>query len=137
MLSLNFVLESKSFKDGINFSNSSLHFWRDVLILHKLRKMTAMRFASKKLKSIDQIGFEGTPFDYDDLKEIGAKVKHMSIVNYAQGFNYRLRARDTKDAKLKVHFLNKAIKWFEKALESNPNNKITLVHLKILKFNSF
>jgi tetratricopeptide (TPR) repeat protein len=68
------------------------------------------------------------PFDDIDLRSIGARVKHMGVVNHARGYIYKMRGSDLKDKDFEkaTIMLQKARENFEEVLESNPTNFVTL-----------
>jgi tetratricopeptide (TPR) repeat protein len=68
------------------------------------------------------------PFDIFDIKKLGMRVKHMNIVDFGMGITnltrgLMKRARDTQSA---INSLKIAVNFFEKALSSNTNSKVTL-----------
>jgi len=68
------------------------------------------------------------PFDDIDLRAIGARVKHMAVVNHARGYIYKMRGSEikaTQPEKASV-MLQKALQNFDEVLESNPTNFVTL-----------
>lgn len=56
-----------------------------VLTLHRLQKMIGFRFKNRLRTKIDLDGFAGLSIHETDFKELGDRVKHMSIVSHAQG----------------------------------------------------
>eukprot|EP01126_Amoeba_proteus_P011650 TRINITY_DN1473_c0_g2_i6.p1 TRINITY_DN1473_c0_g2~~TRINITY_DN1473_c0_g2_i6.p1 ORF type:complete len:275 (-),score=74.91 TRINITY_DN1473_c0_g2_i6:37-789(-) len=69
-------------------------------------------------------------FQSEDVTNIGQRVKHMKIMDYAQGFIYKERGHfyertEYEDAK---KYFKKAETKFLKALESNPYDKEVLIN---------
>jgi hypothetical protein len=63
----------------------------------------------------------------DTVKNLGTRVKHMSIINHALGFIYKLEATEPGiDDQEQLDRLDKSRVFFDKALESNPNSVVTL-----------
>jgi len=63
-------------------------------------------------------------FEGAEIKSIGAKVKHMSIINHARGYVNKLNnPRNVED---RTYYLEKSLRCFDKALQTNPNNKYIL-----------
>ncbi len=57
-----------------------------------------------------------------DFKELGIRVKHMSIISHAEGYLLKIAGLMQESKEL----LNSALLSFEEALNSNPNNKFIL-----------
>eukprot|EP00026_Physarum_polycephalum_P000237 Phypoly_transcript_00237.p1 GENE.Phypoly_transcript_00237~~Phypoly_transcript_00237.p1 ORF type:complete len:1263 (+),score=191.32 Phypoly_transcript_00237:1964-5752(+) len=84
----------------------------------KIRKKSIQRWAKRGVYN-DGIMVEA------DLKELSEKIKHMNIIDHAQGYLFRMQSFSS-DISEATSYLERAIKRFNSALKSNPTNKYTL-----------
>lgn len=75
-----------------------------------------------KLRDFSTTTAEENTFDEADLKELGERTKHMSILSQATGYLQKLHGIQHGS----VYHLQLALETFERALSSNPNNKVIL-----------
>jgi len=101
------------------------------ILLGRLEKMTGMRFSTRTRNP--QIFLLEQPFNETDLETLPLRVKHMNIVNFAEGFFYSLKGMTTRveDPESAQKFYQVAIEKFEEALDSNPNNKEILLNVAL------
>ena len=90
--------------------------------------MLGCTFFFKKEEGLINLFKRTQPFDIFDIKKLGMRVKHMNIVDFGMGITnltrgLMKRARDTLSA---INSLKIAVNYFENALSSNTNSKITL-----------
>mmetsp|Transcript_45725 Transcript_45725/g.115084 ORF Transcript_45725/g.115084 Transcript_45725/m.115084 type:complete len:937 (+) Transcript_45725:35-2845(+) len=103
------------------------------LIFVRVRALTGLRFSQIAMQKFEKIRAASLnvydtvqPFDGTDVEEVGERVKHMGIVNEAQGTFYYykgLAAKARGDVAGATHFYLLSIQKYEEALNSNPNNK--------------
>lgn len=103
-------------------------------VFERVQKMMGLQFAQSRSFNFHT----EKPFNDADLESIGERVKQMNIISHAQGFFYQIngllsRVEDPMSAK---RFYEIAIKKFEEALDSNPNNKDLLLSISLTLFLS-
>jgi len=66
-----------------------------------------------------------SPFQTEDLQTIGQRVKHINIIDYAQGYIDKERGRYyfRKESEVSKKSFKRSLERFQKALESNPDDK--------------
>lgn len=101
-------------------------------VFERVVKMMGLQFSQSRI----YIFTTEKPFNDADLESIGERVKQMNIMAHAQGFFYQVngllnRAEDPVSAKRCYEI---AIKKFEEALDSNPNNKDLLLSISLTLF---
>ena len=106
-----------------------------VLLFLRLKKL--MGFAFDEITENAAVSSEGSfynqshPFDVIDLRVMGARVKHMGVVNHARGYIYKMRGSEVRVSSpdKAVTILQKARENFEEVLESSPTSAVTLRNL--------
>jgi len=97
------------------------------LMFLRFKKLTGIDFSSKEAKKIrsnsEEFFSQKVIFNSHNVKGIGQRVKHMSIVNVALGYIYKLQANASGiSLEKKKDIMEKALECLEKGLESNPHN---------------
>ncbi|PRP83340.1 hypothetical protein PROFUN_09321 [Planoprotostelium fungivorum] len=95
-------------------------------LLKRLLKMMGIKIKPHALSNFEsRLQRTHVPiFEGAEIKSLGAKVKHMSIINHARGYVNKLNnPRNVED---KTYYLEKSLRCFDKALRTNPNNKYIL-----------
>ena len=104
---------------------------RYVIIL-RLQKMFGLKFSSDAMKNFAiSTKFDSpTPINRTDLDQIGERIKHMNIISHAEGYLLMLSGIQSRSTNKEssISSLQMAIEKFEEVLNSNQNNKITLLH---------
>ena len=101
------------------------------LVFIRLAKMLGLSFRSKSSRYLKwfnnhkALKEKAIIFQSEDVTNIGQRVKHINIVDYAQGYIYKDRGHyyertESEDAK---KYFKKAYAKFQLALESNPYDK--------------
>eukprot|EP00028_Trichosphaerium_sp_Am-I-7-wt_P002255 CAMPEP_0168516550 /NCGR_PEP_ID=MMETSP0405-20121227/5473_1 /TAXON_ID=498012 /ORGANISM="Trichosphaerium sp, Strain Am-I-7 wt" /LENGTH=511 /DNA_ID=CAMNT_0008536291 /DNA_START=723 /DNA_END=2258 /DNA_ORIENTATION=+ len=103
------------------------------LILVRLQQMLGLQFRRQfmnymqkwfnKNRQLNEVSDE--PFQTENVKGIGQRVKHINIIDYAQGYIYKQRGQSyfREDNEASSKYFKKALQKFERALESNPHDK--------------
>jgi len=107
-------------------SSGRMHLLNRILKITQIRvRKRSYQIWKKNPKMLDKM----TDFMIEaDLEQICERVKHMNIIDHAQGYILKITAY--RAAKDETHdLLIRAMKRFESALKSNPTNKYTLRNL--------
>lgn len=106
------------------------------LLFHRIKTMTGLKFSSQVLKELREnpncwAPRGEKPFDESDLEEVGLRVKHMNIINHAQGYIFKTKADEkfSRDPLASTRLFKMAIQKFEEALDCDPHNPETLCNL--------
>eukprot|EP01116_Phalansterium_solitarium_P022569 TRINITY_DN7502_c0_g1_i1.p1 TRINITY_DN7502_c0_g1~~TRINITY_DN7502_c0_g1_i1.p1 ORF type:complete len:1638 (+),score=449.85 TRINITY_DN7502_c0_g1_i1:121-5034(+) len=100
-------------------------------IIQRLVKMSGMRISHRAVRYLED-GRAWRKMHYEDLHDVGERVKHMNIINHALGVIYKIRSWQYSGED-RLHLLHKAQKCFEAALEMDPNSALTLRNLAQLQ----
>lgn len=114
-------------------------------LFQRLTQMTGMIFSSDAKRRFKGLGRWNAlePIDIVDLKNIGERVKFMDVVDIAEASFFEVKGLQAEKRGLadSEDLYTKALKKFEKALMSSPNNPETLlscarVATKVLEIKS-
>eukprot|EP01116_Phalansterium_solitarium_P015791 TRINITY_DN3523_c0_g1_i5.p1 TRINITY_DN3523_c0_g1~~TRINITY_DN3523_c0_g1_i5.p1 ORF type:complete len:415 (+),score=117.56 TRINITY_DN3523_c0_g1_i5:261-1505(+) len=97
-----------------------------LLLLQRFVKMTGIAFSSRIMN--EALFSMPQPFTDTDLETLPLTIKHLNVINFAEGFFLHMRGLEWRltDPQLAERFYRNAIEKFHKALDSNPNNKEVL-----------
>ena len=116
------------FNIQINYENGKY------LLLKRISKLLGIHFRSN-IWNLFQLNSSSTtiqfrnPFLETDIKQLKESIKYVHIINHSNGFVYKMKAMESTAKEETNRFYNLAIKFFEKALSSFPNNKDSLVNI--------
>ena len=69
------------------------------------------------------------PFTETDLVELRERVKEMNVASHSRGYYLKTKAVAVKSPEERNRLLSLAVQQFSRALEGNPDNKVTLRNL--------
>eukprot|EP01116_Phalansterium_solitarium_P021277 TRINITY_DN6548_c0_g1_i1.p1 TRINITY_DN6548_c0_g1~~TRINITY_DN6548_c0_g1_i1.p1 ORF type:complete len:1106 (+),score=432.25 TRINITY_DN6548_c0_g1_i1:73-3390(+) len=123
------LLETFSLKEHMAVPLLGMRDARCVLF-RKISIVCGLKFSEASRRAFQDPGvfkFQ-KPLDISDLERIGDSIKMMNIAQHSEGFVLNLKAskREGEESR-RLHRL--AVDKFKGALESNPNNKVTLRNL--------
>eukprot|EP01118_Nematostelium_gracile_P006177 TRINITY_DN1987_c0_g1_i1.p1 TRINITY_DN1987_c0_g1~~TRINITY_DN1987_c0_g1_i1.p1 ORF type:complete len:887 (+),score=181.40 TRINITY_DN1987_c0_g1_i1:68-2728(+) len=100
-------------------------------LLMRIQKLTGIGF-SNRINNPAIFNLE-KPFFDTDLEVMPLRIKHMNVVNFAEGFffEYEGLTKRVSDPDAASRFYSAAISKFEEALDSNPNNKEILLNVAL------
>lgn len=100
------------------------------IIFKRFRKLNRMKLSSKILEKIEanpiQFFSSKTPFKRNDLKNLGTRVKHTSLIHSSEAFLMKLLAMSQSDPIERLDILEKAKGACQSALAGNPTDRFTL-----------
>mmetsp|Transcript_14516 Transcript_14516/g.43598 ORF Transcript_14516/g.43598 Transcript_14516/m.43598 type:complete len:844 (+) Transcript_14516:997-3528(+) len=103
-----------------------------LVLLARLRQLLGLRFAGNTfacLLATPRLFSYRAPFEETDLSGLKERISYMNIVAHSEGFVLKLNAARSVSDEERSRFLWRAIKKFERALMSNPDNRVTLRNL--------
>eukprot|EP01119_Soliformovum_irregulare_P021321 TRINITY_DN7074_c0_g1_i2.p1 TRINITY_DN7074_c0_g1~~TRINITY_DN7074_c0_g1_i2.p1 ORF type:complete len:833 (+),score=208.66 TRINITY_DN7074_c0_g1_i2:91-2589(+) len=100
-------------------------------VLRRFEKLVGMRLSPRTQNP--EVFFTQTPFFDTDLDTLPLRVKHMNIINFAEGFFFEFEGLTHRvdDPISAQRFYQMAIDKFGEALDSNPNNKDLLLNVAL------
>eukprot|EP00727_Mastigamoeba_balamuthi_P009543 m51a1_g5210 hypothetical protein (1212) ;mRNA; r:242382-246294 len=102
------------------------------LLFNRVAVMLGLRFSGTTWREINENpkAFDCFhPLTETDLKEIRERVKEMNIAAHSSGFVLKMRAKMTGNPEERKRLLTLAVQQLQRALEGNPDNKVTLRNL--------
>jgi len=115
----------QSLAHTIKYFNSVFCSDGKFFLVKRIFKMLGVKIRKKSLQRWATRGVTSDPMVEADLKELSEKIKHMNIIDHAQGYLFRMQSFSA-DINESTVYLERAIKRFNSALKSNPTNKYTL-----------
>eukprot|EP01102_Stenamoeba_stenopodia_P007672 TRINITY_DN2166_c0_g4_i2.p1 TRINITY_DN2166_c0_g4~~TRINITY_DN2166_c0_g4_i2.p1 ORF type:complete len:974 (+),score=252.47 TRINITY_DN2166_c0_g4_i2:436-3357(+) len=110
------------------------------LLFNRFQQLTGIEFTRIAVEKYEALSRGKTayniaaPFDCTDLEAIGEHIKHMGIMNDAQGSFYFYKGtacNNAKDVTSAVHFFSLAIEKYQLALRSTPNSNQLLLNIAL------
>ena len=103
------------------------------LLLERVSKMLGLHFASDAWEllthSAEAYDRTAKPLTGTDLLELRETVKEMNIAAHSSGFVFKTKALMMPAGEEQQRLLERAVAEFSRALEGNPDNKVTLRNL--------